>query len=88
MGFYIEGSPGFPPVRIYLNVDGWNAYEGHGFFTGSDTELGVKGSFRGFSLFAGWRWEDFSGRAEHNVLTQSRLKFRVEGPILGLGVSF
>jgi hypothetical protein len=85
---YLEGSPGYPPVKGYITYEAWWAYDGKGFFYGEDTEFGVKGQFRGFELFAAYRMEKFSGRAEHNVYSQSRLKFDVRGPIIGIGVCF
>lgn len=85
---YLEGSPGYPPVRFYAEWTRWASYEGPGYFQGSDSEYGVRAQFRGFTLFAGYRLENFLGRLEHNVYTQSRLDFEVRGPIFGLGITF
>ena len=85
---YLEGSPGYPPVKGYISYSTWGAYDGTGYFIGEETEFGVKGQFRGFEIFAAYRMEKFEGRAEHNFLSQSRLKFEVNGPILGFGVCF
>jgi hypothetical protein len=86
--FYLEGSPNYPPVRLYVSWRAWWAYDGSGYFRGETTELGVRAQFRGFMIYGGYRMEEFSGRLEHSVLTQSRLKFDVNGPFFGVGVSF
>jgi hypothetical protein len=87
-GFYLEASPEFPPLRIYFNWKTWGLYEGKGYFKGTDTEFGVRGQYRGFQIWAGYRMEEFSGRAEHDLGGESRMAFKVNGPVLGIGVGF
>jgi len=86
--FYLEGCPHLPPVRIYWEVTVWWAHQGEGYFNGSDTEIGVRGQFRGFNLFAGYRVENFSGKLRDGINNESRLLFDLNGLILGAGVAF
>lgn len=87
-GIYLEGSPNFPPLKFYFHWNTWGAYSGSGHFEGDDTEVGIRAQFRGFMIFGGYRWEEFAGRADDNNVGESRLKFTVSGPVLGIGVSF
>ncbi|GEM_PF-2890384 len=88
IGFYLEGSPGFPPVRFYLFWGTWEDTGGKGFFKGTDFEVGVRGQFRGFCAFLAYRYEQFAGRADETYTGESRLKFDITGLLAGLGVSF
>ncbi len=85
---WLEISPGWPPLRLYLNWGKWDAYGGKGYWRGEETEIGLKYRFRGFEVFAGYRIDEFSGRNDHNLIGQSRLKFYLRGPVLGMGVAF
>jgi hypothetical protein len=86
--FYLEGCPHLPPIRIYWDVTVWWAHQGEGWFNGSDTEFGVRGQFRGFNLFAGYRVENFSGELRDGITGESRLLFDLNGLIIGAGVAF
>jgi hypothetical protein len=85
---WLEISPGFPPLRMYVTWAKWDAYEGKGYWKGEETEIGLKYRLFGFEAFAGYRMEEFAGRTEHSFISQSRLKFYLKGPVLGVGVAF
>jgi hypothetical protein len=84
---FAEVCPGIPELRIYGQITTWNAFDGKGFMVGTDREVGVKGRFRGISIFGGWRWEEIGGRLEQYT-GESKLAFTISGPVFGVGVTF
>lgn len=86
--FWLEISPGYPPLRLYATWAKWSDYGGKGYWLGEETEFGIKYRFRGFELAVGYRIDEFSGRTDHDVYAQSRLKFYLKGPVVSFGVAF
>jgi hypothetical protein len=84
---FAEVCPGIPEVRIYGQFTTWNAFDGTGYMVGTDREIGVKGRFRGISVFGGWRWEEIGGKTEY-AAGESKLAFTITGPVFGVGVTF
>ena len=84
---FMEICPGIPELRLYGQFTTWNAFDGTGYMAGTDREVGVKGRFRGISIFGGWRWEEIGGKTEH-YSGESKLAFVINGPVFGMGVTF
>ncbi|MHC4599303.1 MAG: porin family protein [Planctomycetota bacterium] len=83
LGAMLEVSPGFPPLRAYLDVRFLPWF--HDRISGSVEicEVGVKMRYFGILVFFGYRWETVERDVDDLLLS-----YHTHGPVLGLGFAF